>query len=236
MPAMLHDPGTLLTLILLVGLELVLGWDNVLVITVLAGGVPQGRRRQVTVLGLALAFVLRVAVLAGVLRLFRAGTPIMASYSPADLALLAGGAFLVYKAVVQIHREVEEPAPQGHLPTAATSIAFATVQIAVMDLLFSVDSIAAAVGLTSHLVVIAAAILISFGIVLAAAEGVGNFLRRNPALRILCLAFLLCIGVSLILDGCHQHFPRGYLYGPMAFALLVEALQNRRRKNLGTKA
>ena len=225
MPAMLHDPGTLLTLILLVGLELVLGWDNVLVITVLAGGVPQGRRRQVTVLGLALAFVLRVAVLAGVLRLFRAGT-----------ALLAGGAFLVYKAVVQIHREVEEPAPQGHLPTASTSIAFATVQIAVMDLLFSVDSIAAAVGLTSHLVVIAAAILISFGIVLAAAEGVGNFLRRNPALRILCLAFLLCIGVSLILDGCHQHFPRGYLYGPMAFALLVEALQNRRRKNLGTKA
>jgi predicted tellurium resistance membrane protein TerC len=220
------------TLFLLVGMELVLGVDNVLVVSMLAAGFPARHRRRATTLGLALAVLLRLAALGGLLGLMKLSEPVIGSLSARDLAILGGGAFLIWKAVAEIHREIERPQHAGASHRVPGSFAAAIAQIALLDLVFSIDSIIAAVALTTQIWVIAGAIAITFGVVLAAAPKVAEFIQRNPSLRILCLAFLVCIGVSLLLDGFHEHFPRGYLYAPMCFALLIELLHQRRRKNL----
>ena len=227
-----HDFNAIPTLLLLVGMELVLGVDNVLVVSLLAAAFPAKHRRRATTLGLALAVVLRLAAVGGLLGLMKLNEPLFATLSARDLAIIAGGAFLMWKAVTEIHREVERPRHRGAKQPPPGSFGSAVAQIALLDLVFSIDSIIAAVALTPQIWVIAGAIVITFGVVLAAAPRVAEFIQRNPTLRILCLAFLVCIGISLALDGFHQHFPRGYLYAPMCFALLVELLHQRRRKNL----
>jgi len=226
------DLNSLPTLLLLVGMELVLGVDNVLVVSLLAASFPAKHRRRATTLGLSLAVFLRLAALYGLLGLMRLAQPMIGPLSARDLAVIAGGAFLMWKAVSEIHREIERPQHSGASRRIPGSFAAAVVQIALLDLVFSIDSIIAAVALTTQIWVIAAAVIITFGIVLFAAPRVAEFIQRNPSLRILCLAFLVCIGISLELDGFHQHFPRGYLYAPMCFALLIELLHQRRRKNL----
>lgn len=227
-----HDLNAIPTLLLLVGMELVLGVDNVLVVSLLAAGFPAKHRRRATTLGLALAVVLRLAAVGGLLSLMKLNEPLVATLSARDLAVIAGGAFLIWKAVTEIHHEVERPNNRGANQPPPGSFGSAVAQIALLDLVFSIDSMIAAVALTSQLWVIAGAVVITFGVVLAAAPRVADFIQRNPTLRILCLAFLVCIGISLALDGFHQQFPRGYLYAPMCFALLVELLHQRRRKNL----
>jgi len=226
------DFNALPTLLLLVGMELVLGVDNVLVVSLLASSFPATHRRRATFLGLSLAVVLRSGALGALLGLMRLGQPMIGPLSARDLAVIAGGAFLIWKAVSEIHREIERPQHSGEPRRIPGSFAAAVVQIALLDLVFSIDSIIAAVALTTQIWVIAAAVIITFGIVLFAAPRVAEFIQRNPTLRVLCLAFLVCIGISLALDGFHQHFPRGYLYAPMCFALLIELLHQRRRKNL----
>lgn len=232
MTEVLHDFSSLPTVGLLVGLELVLGVDNVLVISLVAAGFPQAHRRRATVIGLSLALIFRVAAVAGFLGLMRLSTPLAGPLTARDLAVIAGGLFLIWKAIREIHHEVERPHESGAPKQPPSSFALAVVQIALLDLVFSIDSIVAAVGLTAHLSLIVAAVVVTFAIVLLAAGRVSEFIRRNPSLRLLCLAFLVCIGASLVLDGLHQGFPRAYLYAPMCFALLVELLHQRRRRNL----
>lgn len=232
MPDVFHDLNSLPTVGLLVGLELVLGVDNVLVVGLLAAGFPKVHRRRATVFGLSLALGFRIAAVAGFLGLMRLSAPVAGPLSARDLVVIAGGLFLIWKAVREIHREVERPSEADAPKQAPSSFALAVAQIALLDLVFSVDSIVAAVGLTAHLGLIVAAVVITFAIVLLAANRVSEFIRRNPSLRLLCLAFLVCIGASLVLDGVHQGFPRAYLYLPMCFALLVELLHQRRKRNL----
>jgi predicted tellurium resistance membrane protein TerC len=232
MTPLLHDFSSFPTVLLLIGFELVLGIDNVLVVSLLAAGFDPGRRRSATVLGLAMAVALRFAALGGMLALLKLERPWVGSLSGRDLVVIAGGAFLIWRAVAEIHREVEHP--RGHAAAARPARSFlgAVLQIAALDLVFSIDSLVAAVGLTPHFLLIAAAIVVSFGVVILAASAIAGYLQRNPSLRLLCLAFLVCIGASLALDGFHQHFPRGYLYAPMCFALAIELLHGRRRRNL----
>jgi predicted tellurium resistance membrane protein TerC len=222
----------LLLLALLVGLELVLGVDNVLVIAVFANRLPETLRRKARLIGLSLALVARILMLWLVLALANLTQAVVLHLSIRDLILLAGGLFLLYKAVREIHHTVELKEEQQ---TAAGKLkgGFASVitQIVLLDIVFSIDSVITAVGLTNNLWVIILAVLLSFLGIMVYAQPVGDFILDHPALKILALSFLITIGVTIFMEGMHQQVPKAYIYLPMGFALLVELLQMRYEKN-----
>lgn len=221
---------------LLVGLEIVLGVDNILVIAIFVERLPETQRQRARILGLAVALIARIAMLAIVLALATLTRPVLAGLSMRDLILLAGGLFLLFKAVHEIHNTVEFRGAENE-PSGKTAGAFASVvtQIVLLDIVFSIDSVITAIGLTQKLWIIVSAVLISFVGILFFARPVGEFILRHPTLKILALSFLITIGVTIFMEGLHQHVPKGYIYLPMGFALLVEILQmryehNRKRK------
>lgn len=233
------------TLLLLIGLELVLGVDNVLVISILSNRLPVEQRSKARVLGLTLAMVVRVLMLFGVTWLLQLNVPLREEY-PAlasqtwlswftwlawkDIILIAGGLFLIYKAVKEIHHTVEDK--DENQPTAGKAAYWPVVgQIILLDIVFSLDSVITAVGMTKHLWVIITAVVVSFGIILSFARPIGDFILRNPALKILALAFLVTIGVTIFMEGMHKHVEKAYIYLPMGFALGVELLQMRHAAN-----
>ncbi len=216
----LLDPNVWATFALLVGLELVLGIDNVLMISIMTDGLPAAQKPKAVRTGLALAFILRIVALLGVSALIALKEPVVFGLSWKDIILAAGGLFLIYKASKEIHHSVENPdGDESATAKRVTTFGAAIAQIAILDLVFSIDSVITAV-------------VVSFGIVLLFARKVGDFIHQHPALKVLCLAFLLVIGVTLILEGFHQHIPKGYLYAPMGFALLVEIAQMRQAHKL----
>ncbi len=224
----LLDPNVWATFALLVGLELVLGIDNVLMISIMTDALKPEEKPKAVRAGLALAFILRIVALLGVSALIALKEPVAFGLSWKDIILASGGLFLIYKASKEIHHSVENPLGEdGPAAKKLASFGAAIAQIAILDLVFSIDSVITAVGLTPHIVVIFAAVIVSFGIVLLFARKVGDFIHQHPALKVLCLAFLLVIGVTLIMEAFHQHMPKGYLYGPMGFALVVELAQMR---------
>jgi len=223
-------------LALLIGLELVLGVDNILVISIFVGRLPESSRQKARVIGLALAMVARLVMLVLVVYLASLTQPVVANLSLRDLLLLTGGLFLLYKAVKEIHHAVEldeEHAAAGSKATASFSSVI--TQIVLLDLVFSIDSVITAVGLTNQLWIIVTAVVVSFGGLLFFAKPIGEFILKNPALKILALSFLITIGVTIFMEGLHKHVPKAYIYLPMGFALGVEFLQmryehNRRRR------
>ncbi len=233
------------TLLLLIGLELVLGVDNVLVISILCNRLPEAQRPNARTLGLGLALFARLGMLFGVTWLLGLQTPI-ATYIPAlsdipglsrvgelsikDLILVVGGLFLLYKAVTEIHHTVELKDMHGPA-VKASGYAGIIGQIVMLDIVFSIDSVITAVGLTNHLWVIITAVVASFLVILAFAGPIGDFILRNPSLKILALAFLVTIGVTIFMEGVHQHVQKAYIYLPMGFALVVELLQMRYTSN-----
>jgi predicted tellurium resistance membrane protein TerC len=223
-------------LALLIGLEIVLGVDNVLVIAIFVGRLPKEQRQKARVLGLGMAMVARIVMLAVVLSLAKLTQPIAAGFSVRDLILLAGGLFLLFKAVHEIHNTVEfrksEHEPDGRASKAIVSV---IAQIVLLDIVFSIDSVITAVGLTQNLWIIIAAVLISFIGILFFARPIGEFILHHPALKILALSFLITIGVTIFMEGMHQHVPKGYIYLPMGFALMVELLKMRYEYNLGCR-
>ncbi len=229
-PAALLDPNALPTLLVLIGLELVQGVDNVLVVALVAAGLPAARARVATTAGLAIAVVLRIAVLAGITALLRVDRPLVGPISAGDLVFVAGGLFLIGKAVSEIHRAAEPDADPVAARPPPQSLLRAVFQISCLDLVFSIDSVATAVGLTRHLLILALAVIASFGIVLFASRAVADFIQRNRSLKWLGLAFLICIGASLVLEGFHQRFPRAYLYVPLGCALALERWHAVRRR------
>ncbi len=223
-------------LALLIGLEIVLGVDNVLVIAIFVGRLPENQRQKARIVGLSVAMLARIVMLAVVLALASLTRPIVANFSVRDLILLAGGLFLLYKAVHEIHHTVEFREDEGGLDHQASG-AFASIitQIVLLDIVFSVDSVITAVGLTQQLWIIVSAVVLSFVGILFFARPIGEFILRHPALKILALSFLITIGVTIFMEGLHKHVPKAYIYLPMGFALMVEMLQmryehNRRRK------
>lgn len=222
----------ILLLALLVGLELVLGVDNVLVIAVFAGRLPETLRRKARLIGLSLALIARILMLWLVLALANLTQAVLLHLSVRDLILLAGGLFLLYKAVREIHQTVELKEEQkAAAGTWRGGFAAVITQIVLLDIVFSIDSVITAVGLTNNLWVIILAVLLSFLAILVYAKPVGDFILDHPALKILALSFLITIGVTIFMEGLHQRVPKAYIYLPMGFALLVELLQMRYEKN-----
>ncbi|WP_072314961.1 TerC family protein [Agrococcus sp. Marseille-P2731] len=234
-------PDLIAVFLTLFVLEIVLGVDNVIFISILASKLPKEQQARARNLGLTLAMVMRVGLvlLAGwiitlnddLFTLFGMG------FSGRELILIAGGGFLLYKAVHEIHLKLEGEEEHASSAVKAT-FAAVLAQILLMDLVFSLDSVITAVGMTSNMLVIISAVLISFGILLFSAKYIFEFVNRHPTVKMLALSFLLLIGVFLIADGFGFHIDKALIYVPMAFAVLVEALNlwaaARRRKRKGS--
>jgi predicted tellurium resistance membrane protein TerC len=223
------DPSAWAALATLIAMEIVLGVDNLVFVALLSNRVAAGRRRLARIVGLSLALIFRLALLGSAAAIVRLTVPLATAFghpfSARDLLLLAGGLFLVWKATVEIHERVEPGHGRGdEAPAAQLGVAPAIVQIVLLDIVFSVDSIITAVGMTTEFPIMVAAVVVAVGVMMAASGPLGAFLRRNPTVVMLALSFLLMIGMTLIADGFGFHIERGYIYASMFFSSLVEAL------------
>jgi len=232
---LLVDPHAWLAFATLAALEIVLGIDNLIFIAILAGKLPPDQQEKARQMGIAAALISRLALLFTLTWLMHLTEPLFTlagtDLSGKDLVLICGGLFLIYKATLEVHEKlegVEHPMPAA----GAIKTAFAAVilQIMVIDIVFSLDSIITAVGMVDHVEIMVAAILASVGFMLVAAGTISAFVNRHPTVKMLALAFLLVIGLALIADGFDFHIPKGYIYGAMAFAIFVEMLNIRLRK------
>lgn len=218
----------LLTLILL---EVVLGLDNVIFISIVAARLPLHQQKRARVIGLILAMFLRLALLALISLILKLQGNLFTVFSMGisgkDLILIAGGLFLIYKSSAEIHHKME--GEQGDTSKEIKAKTFGSVigQILLLDLVFSIDSIITAVGMVSELWIMYTAVVITVGIMLFASGPISNFVNKHPAFKMLALSFLLLIGVSLIAEGLEFHIPKGYIYFSMSFALLVDIFQMR---------
>ncbi|HBT89353.1 MAG: TerC family protein [Desulfobacter sp.] len=223
---------SLAMLALLIGLELVLGIDNILVISILVSKIEKAKRDFARILGLALAMVVRIMMLFILLKLASLTNPIILLFSIRDLILMAGGMFLLWKAVSEIHHTIEKEEELDEEHSGASVVMTAVVsQIVLLDIVFSVDSVITAIGLTDKVWVIITAVIASFAVLLFFAKPVGEFILKRPSIKILALSFLITIGITIFMEGMHKHVPKAYIYLPMGFALFVEALQLRYEHN-----
>ena len=226
------DFNLILTFALLVGLEVVLGIDNILLISILTDRLPKAQRATARKIGLGLAMLARCLLLLGASALVKLSEPVLLGYSWKSLILIVGGGFLLYKAVKEIHHAVESPNdPTGGAGKVAATFSSVLLQIVMLDIVFSVDSVITAVGLTDQLWVIYSAVLVSFGLVLLFSSAIASFVQRHATVKVLALSFLVTIGVTLVVEGIGGHVPKGYIYLPMGFALAVELLQMRLMHN-----
>jgi predicted tellurium resistance membrane protein TerC len=241
--ALFSDPTVWAALATLIAMEVVLGIDNLIFISILTNKLPPERRTTARRVGIGLALILRLGLLSTIAFIVQLTEPIFSAFghdfSWKDVILVAGGLFLVWKATREIHHNVdpneahEEGAPVGG--AAALSFGTAIFQILLLDLVFSIDSIITAVGMTDHLPVMVIAVVVAVTVMLVAADPLARFIEKNPTIVMLALGFLLMIGMTLIADGFGVHVPKGYIYSAMAFSALVEALNmlsRRRRERL----
>lgn len=226
--ALLADPTAWVALVTLVVMEVVLGIDNLVFISILTNKLPEAERDRARRLGIGLALVLRLGLLATVAWIVQLTEPLFElfdhGFSWKDLILIAGGLFLVWKATSEIHHNVD-PDPHGDMfGSAAAKIGFAAAigQILVLDLVFSIDSIITAVGMTPHIPIMVVAVVTAVTVMLVAAGPLSRFIEANPTIVMLALGFLLLIGTTLIAEGFGAHVPKGYIYAAMAFSALVE--------------
>ncbi len=230
------DPAILASFVTLTVMEIVLGIDNIIFISVIVGRLPPEQSKHARQLGLALALVFRIALLSLLFWLIHLTRPLVEiaghPVSWRDLVLLAGGFFLLVKATREIHADVEAAGEEpGIGAKAGAGFAMIVSQIIIIDLVFSVDSIVTAIGMAEHIGVMVAAVVVAVAIMYAASGAVAGFISRHPTTRMLALAFLLMIGFSLVADGIGFHIPRGYLYTAMAFSAGVEVLNVVARRN-----
>ncbi|WP_404944010.1 TerC family protein [Rhizobium rhizogenes] len=240
---LIQDPSAWVALITLVVMEVVLGIDNLIFISILTNKLPPEHREKARKIGIGLALIMRLALLGTVAWIVQLTTPVFElfghGYSWKDMILIGGGLFLVWKATKEIHHNVD-PAEHGEdfiAKSTTTGFAAAIGQILLLDLVFSVDSIITAVGMTPHLPIMFVAVIAAVTVMLVAANPLANFIERNPTIVMLALAFLLMIGTTLIAEGMGFHVPKGYVYTAMAFSAAVEVLnmvvRNRRKKTAG---
>lgn len=224
------DPTAWAALATLTAMEVVLGIDNLIFISILSNKLPEHQRSRARTVGIAAALILRLTLLGTVAVIVKLTDPVFEvfgqSFSWRDLILIAGGLFLVWKATKEIHHSVDpDPGPDSLNPAVtATSVATVIGQILILDLVFSVDSIITAVGMTEHIPIMVIAVVIAVVVMLVAADPLANFIHANPTIVMLALGFLLLIGTTLIADGFGAHVPKGYIYAAMAFSALIEGL------------
>jgi predicted tellurium resistance membrane protein TerC len=236
---LLTDPNAWFALVTLSVLEIVLGIDNIVFISVLIARLPRERARMARRIGLGLAFVFRVALLLALTWIMRLTTPLFTildnEFSWRDLILIAGGLFLIAKGTHEIHSEVEARYEEMEPKADRQAFLWVVTQLVAIDLVFSLDSIITAIGLAQDVEIMIAAVVVAMLVMYFAASPVSKFIRKYPTTKMLALSFLLLIGVALVADGLGFHIPRGYIYFAMAFAGAVEvfnvlALRNRRRR------
>jgi predicted tellurium resistance membrane protein TerC len=230
---LLADPNAWIAFLTLTALELVLGIDNVVFISILVDKLPPGRRDFARRSGLFLAMFMRVALLFLLSWLVGLTEPLFSALrqeiSGRDLILIGGGLFLLYKSTVEIHQLLEGEAGERSSRVAPT-LASVLLQIIVIDVVFSLDSIITAVGMVDDIRIMVAAVVVSVALMMVFAGALGRFVSARPTIKVLALAFLFMIGLVLIADGFDHHVPRGYVYFAMAFSILVEMLNMRLRK------
>jgi len=226
--ALLSNPDAWASLLTLTALEIVLGIDNVIFLSIISQRLPPDQARLARRLGLTLALVGRVVLLFSLTWIIGLVEPVFSIFgqevSWRDIVLILGGAFLVAKATTEVHHTIE--GDDEHRPAASGRGLFTTViiQILLLDIVFSLDSVLTAVGMADHIEIMIAAVVIAMGVMLFAAEPLSAFVNKHPTVKMLALAFLLMIGVALVADGLHFHIPRGYLYAAIVFSVIVEAL------------
>jgi len=232
------SPETWISLATLAAMEIVLGLDNIVFLTILAGRLPRERQPGARRLGLAFALLTRLGLLFAISWVMGLTRPLLSALghqlSGRDLILLGGGLFLIGKATFEIHDKLEvEHAPGPGAPGApgGGGAFWSTIaQIAVLDIVFSLDSVITAVGMAQHLPIMVAAMIVAVGVMLVFAGPVGDFVERHPTVKMLALSFLILIGVMLVAEGFGKHIEKGYIYFAMAFSLLVELLNLRMRR------
>jgi predicted tellurium resistance membrane protein TerC len=243
------QPEAWVALVTLIVMEVVLGIDNLIFISILSNKLPEAVRAKARRIGISLALVMRLILLSGIAWLVGLTTPAFdlgiqgaagahgepsfeTAFSWRDLILIAGGLFLVWKATKEIHHNVDPGPDDDVFDTSKLTLGFgaAIVQILLLDLVFSIDSILTAVGMTDHLVIMVIAVLVAVAVMMLAATPLANFIAKNPTVVMLALGFLLMIGAVLIADGFGVHVPKGYIYAAMAFSALVEVLNMMTRR------
>jgi predicted tellurium resistance membrane protein TerC len=228
----LLNPQTWIALLTLTSLEIVLGVDNVIFVSILAGKLPVHERSRARRLGLFLAMFMRIGLLFSLTWMMRLTEPFVTVWGLAlsgrDLILVIGGLFLIAKSTHEIHDRLEGEEGQGSARVAASFMSV-IIQVTLLDIVFSLDSVITAVGMANDLAVMVTAVVLAVGVMMLAADGISAFVDRHPTVKILALSFLLLIGFSLLVDGFHQHIPKGYIYFAMAFSVFVEMLNLRLR-------
>ena len=241
------DPAAWVALATLIAMEVVLGIDNLIFISILTNKLPESQRERARRIGIALALILRLVLLGTIAIIVQLTAPLFAAFgrgfSWRDLILIAGGLFLVWKATKEIHHSVDPDPGPSMFDRGAAQLGFAAAigQILVLDLVFSIDSIITAVGMTDDIPIMVVAVVVAVGVMLLASGPLANFIHANPTVVMLALGFLMMIGTALIAEGFGAHVPKGYIYAAMAFSALVEGLNmmarraNKRRKSSATR-
>ncbi len=230
MTELLSDPQNWIALLTLTALEIVLGIDNIIFITILSGKLPKNQQARGRTLGLAMAMISRILLLFSISWLTRLTTPLFEVFGMTvtgrGIILIVGGLFLLGKSTFEIHDKLEVPSGHTEVKVAASFLGV-VFQIMLLDIIFSLDSVITAVGIGNELAVMVAAVVIAVGVMMFAASPIGEFVNRHPTFKILALSFLLLIGVSLVAEGMEFHIPKGYIYFAMAFSFFVEMLNLR---------
>lgn len=235
---LLADPSAWLSLVTLSVLEIVLGIDNIIFLSILVSRLPPEQQGKARTVGLALAMLTRIALLFSITWLITLTAPLFRAFgqdiSGRDVILFAGGAFLLWKSVMEIHDSLEGPSDDEQTRNVRVMSGFVPVvlQIAVIDIVFSLDSVFTAVGLAQHVEIMVTAIIIAVGVMMFVAKSINEFIDRHPTIKILALAFLILVGIALVADALEFHIPKGYLYFSMAFAFAVEMINIRMRRNV----
>lgn len=233
-------PETYISLLTLTLLEIVLGVDNIIFISILAGKLPSEQRQKARITGLVIALFGRLVLLSSIVWLTKLTTPLVnigefIHLSGKDLILLAGGLFLIWKSAQEIYDKVEHPNAEHQLQTDAKKVTMQSIiiQIILIDIVFSIDSILTAVGLVREILLMVIAVVISLGIMIWTAQSIGDFIDRHPSVKVLALSFLLMIGTVLVAEAFHHEIPRGYIYFSLAFSLFVEFINIKvKKKNI----
>ena len=225
--SLISDPNAWIALATLTGLEIVLGIDNIIFIAILVGRLPKEKRQKARIIGLSLAMGTRILLLLSLFWIMQLTKPLFAlfehEFSGRDLILLLGGLFLMAKSTLEIHDNIDPHEEKKNI-NAAKSFMGILIQIALLDIIFSLDSVITAVGMVNQIEVMILAVVIAVLIMMIASKGISDFIDKHPTLKMMALAFLILVGVALIGEGLGFHIPKGYIYFSMAFALAVESL------------